>query len=404
MTRPCESDGCKRQSSFGFETNRPMFCKEHKKSGMVNVKNVRCGYGGCTTRPNFGTEWQKPRFCKKHKEPGMTNVTARRCEHAGCDDIAVYGAEGGRPLRCSAHKHADMVDIININKRCECAGCDKIPSFGTEYKKPRFCKKHREHGMTNVKSKQCEHGGCCTSASFGFPGHAPARCRAHIEAGMIRASKKRCTECKEPALYGIDVPLRCETHHDPAIHRNLVENPCTSCGLLYTLTDGMCESCHPDAQRTARLYKQRLVETSVRSMKIKGAELVSVDRMVNGGECLRERPDFLFDCGTHYLVLEVDEHQHASRACECEIARMQNLTQALGMRTVFVRYNPDQYRSNGIVDDPGHAQRMKVLGGWLRHMASASNVPTDMVTGAGYLYYDGYTQGDKVIVDFSPHV
>ena len=37
----------------------------------------------------------------------------------------------------------------------------------------------------------------------------------------------------------------------------------------------------------------------------------------------RERPDFLFDVGTHVVILEVDENQHKDRQCLCSLAAVQ---------------------------------------------------------------------------------
>ena len=52
----------------------------------------------------------------------------------------------------------------------------------------------------------------------------------------------------------------------------------------------------------------------------------------------------MFDCGSFYLVLEVDEDQHDQRGCDCEQVRMINISQSLGMNTLFIRFNPDKYK------------------------------------------------------------
>lgn len=76
-------------------------------------------------------------------------------------------------------------------------------------------------------------------------------------------------------------------------------------------------------------------------------EYISCDTIVEQGECFKYRPDFLIDCNTHFVVLEIDENQHKDRADECETVRMMiNIFQSLGMPTKFIRYNPDKYRVN----------------------------------------------------------
>lgn len=55
----------------------------------------------------------------------------------------------------------------------------------------------------------------------------------------------------------------------------------------------------------------------------------------------RLKPDIVYDCGTHYVVVSCDEHSHPNYTCEH--GRMHNVTQALGLPTYWIRYNPDPY-------------------------------------------------------------
>ena len=63
------------------------------------------------------------------------------------------------------------------------------------------------------------------------------------------------------------------------------------------------------------------------------------------------RPDFVFDYNTHKFVVKVDEHQHNNYNCQCEQVRMAQITQSIGIPTIFIRYNPykykDKYKVNG---------------------------------------------------------
>ena len=73
----------------------------------------------------------------------------------------------------------------------------------------------------------------------------------------------------------------------------------------------------------------------------------------------------MFEAATHYVVVEVDEDEHKYRACECEQARMVNISQSLGMPTIFLRYNPDRYKVLGVPTDISKATRHKTLVNWL---------------------------------------
>lgn len=57
--------------------------------------------------------------------------------------------------------------------------------------------------------------------------------------------------------------------------------------------------------------------------------------------CLKYRPDFVIDCGSYFVVLEVDENAHSGYEKECEIVRMNNICHVLVLPTKFIRYNPD---------------------------------------------------------------
>ena len=67
------------------------------------------------------------------------------------------------------------------------------------------------------------------------------------------------------------------------------------------------------------------------------------DKSVGG--CSKYRPDFLFDCLTHSVIVEIDEEQH--RNTQCEEKRMMTLFEDLGNRPlILIRFNPDRYYEN----------------------------------------------------------
>jgi hypothetical protein len=108
-----------------------------------------------------------------------------------------------------------------------------------------------------------------------------------------------------------------------------------------------------------RLAKQNFVKRWLDNNEYK---YDSCDKVIENSVCGKERPDFVFDCGTHVVILEVDEHQHRERAEECECVRMVNLFHSFGGLPVkFVRYNPDKYKKNGRSLNPSVGTRMNVL-------------------------------------------
>jgi hypothetical protein len=182
---------------------------------------------------------------------------------------------------------------------------------------------------------------------------------------------------------------------------------------------GHCEYCHPLRAQRAVLAKQREVMSFLDVRRLPGTQ---TDRMVDGGACGKERPDRVYELADRVIILEVDEHQHRDRACECEQTRMVNVSHSFGGPPVqWVRYNPDTYR-------PGYSQRrkrnrrdesddsdastdsadslcvagafqrprsvrMRVLARVLQHALTADAPrPAGFVT-ALYLYFDGWQDG-----------
>jgi hypothetical protein len=94
--------------------------------------------------------------------------------------------------------------------------------------------------------------------------------------------------------------------------------------------------------------------------------------VVENDICDRTRPDFLWDVGTHVVILEVDEDQHADRQEYCECARMRNITETLMRPTIFIRYNPDAFKQNGMNVVVHHHKRMEKLTKWIKQLKEMS--------------------------------
>ena len=57
-----------------------MYCGEHKKLGMVDVKNKICLDEGCTKQPYFNNLGEiQGMYCGNHKKLGMVDVKNKKC-------------------------------------------------------------------------------------------------------------------------------------------------------------------------------------------------------------------------------------------------------------------------------------------------------------------------------------
>src|SRR6478609_8201241 len=384
----CEHPTCIIQPSFGFSGGCVRFCTTHKLDGMIDLKSKSCEFPGCLIKPIFGYELGKKIYCAKHREPTMVDVVNKRCEQPNCNIGASFGFEGGNRIFCSRHAKPDMLCLMN--NFCEFKDCYTRRSYGFRNGPARFCKKHKETGMEDVTTKTCVVENCDYRPFYGFPGKT-SHCLKHKTAGMIIYPTKRCVEigCSNPAIYGVMIHEHCLIHKTPD-EVNIMERKCKTCDFLAILDqNGNCETCDPLLFKRVRLQKQNMV---VDFLLQNGIDLKQIDRMIDKGECGKERPDIVIDCGTHILIIEVDEYQHSNRPCECEQTRMVNVSQSNGMKTVFLRINPDKYKiSEGLQMDKT-PRRLQVLLEWTKHLSR--EVPKDFLS-VMYLYFDNYVYGEE---------
>jgi hypothetical protein len=197
--------------------------------------------------------------------------------------------------------------------------------------------------------------------------------------------------CKiKPFWSDTNYPKACEEHASEE-YTNIVEKPCSLCGLDSFINEGsagMCNDCSDFTVRKVHKSKESHIKDVLDAHDIK---YDSADNVVAGG-CSKYRPDFIIDCGVFTIVLEVDENQHKSYACECEISRMIQLHQDFGgTPIVFIRYNPDSYRdASGATRRGGvrNPTREKVLIDVIRRLQVKTE--WEYTLAVTYLYYDGF--------------
>lgn len=391
---------CNKQASFGMPgTLTPLYCADHKKNDMINMRKKYCKYPGCTKTALFGKKNGQAIYCADHKDENMINKRNNICVHKNCNVTANYGIK--KATHCVKHKTTQMKSIYSY--KCTAKACGKSAAFNYVGKKPVFCSKHKKADMINVQVRRCIEKNCNVPAQFGYPGHYTDYCAAHRKEGTTRQPTKRCiiTNCNDLAMYGKSTPLHCEKHKKKQ-ELNMIERTCKGCGLLEILNNKQfCKYCDPRSWKNVRLAKQKAVEAL---FKAENLEFISTDKTINT-QCGKERPDFLFEAASHYVVVEVDEDQHKSRACECEQTRMVNISQTLGMPTIFLRYNPDRYKVGNKIVDTSRNNRHKTLVKWLCHLLTLE--PEELVEhgflSVVHLYFDEYNPHQIVwetILDF----
>ena len=356
----CIFEGCRKESSFNFEGElKRLYCTNHKKPGMIDVKSKTCCEEECRKRPAFNFEGEKyPLYCAEHKKPEMINVRSKTCCEEGCKKRPTFNMEGEkRVLYCVQHKKEGMIDILS--KRCIVPGCSKQPTFNFEgEKRALYCVHHKKPEMIDVKSKTCCGPGCKKRPVFNFEGEKHALyCVHHKKPEMIDVLNKRCVEpgCKKIPNFNFEGEKRalyCAQHKKP----KMIDVKNRTCKSSWCLThvqnkyDGFCLRCFihlfPD-RPVSRNYKTKEY-TVVEFVTSKFPEVHWVaDKIINSG-CSRRRPDLLLDLGYQILIVEIDENQHIDYDCSCENKRIMELSQDTGYRPIiFIRFNPDKYIHDG---------------------------------------------------------
>jgi hypothetical protein len=410
---------CDKQPSYGYPGGKAEYCAKDKLEGMINVVTKRCNFGECITIPCFGFLGKRPERCAKHHLEGMKNLSKKLCNYPECDVSVCYGFKDQGATRCTTHQEPDMIPYYKL---CEFPDCKKSPSFGLPGHKKTHCKKHKSTEMIDLAHKFCEYPKCPHQATYGTT--KIQYCNEHKDPDMIDLKSPRCVfpGCDFHALYGklfekrnhcsthsnnneyketyptceyegckekpfwsnINYPRSCETHKK-LDYKNIIEKPCACCGLSFLLANDLCNDCDTFKQIRQKVKENRIGEV----LRNNDIHYYSADRIVKDG-CSKHRPDYIIDYQLFDVIVEVDENQHKSYACECEIARMINIHQDFGGKPIiFIRYNPDGFKNQfGTAMKGNLPKREKQLVNLLMHMKKLKNWTTPL--SVIYMYYDGY--------------
>lgn len=330
----------------------------------------------------------KIKYCVEHKEDGMINIITNYCKHKDCIAIAQYSKKGIRkPEFCRDHKQGGMV--LSNTKYCQKDDCEEIAYYDVPGGRGKYCKNHKESTMVNIYKITCTEDKCDSWASYGIVGRKATHCFKHIKKGMVKNPNKKCKVCKSKALWGDNLePTHCDLHKQTN-QINLVEKPCTSCGLEYILDNsGKCENCNPAIFKSIRLLKQTLLMNYLDEIGLCGN---STDTIVDNGICGKERPDRVYDFEDKIVIVECDENQHYNITCECEVARMINISQTFGgIPVYFIRWNPDNYKPHTGKSQEPIKNRYKTLGNLLDNIKNNKTKLPNALLSVFYMYYDNW--------------
>jgi len=409
LSKKCEYAWCKTLPLFNFEGEiKARFCSEHKEIGMINVKDKKCEYIGCKTIPTFNFKGEKKRrFCNEHKEIGMINVLSKVCEQENCNTQPIYNFEGQIKARfCSEHKEIGMINIKH--KTCENKDCKTRPNFNFVGQiKGRFCNEHKENGMIDVNNKTCEK--CKTQANFGYINQIGTRCARHKLPLMFKNRKVECQEenCLEISEYGTEEPNHCFLHQKKG-ELCLLGQVCKQCNRENELcnSEQICFTyCRPNELSIMAkkiIKKKEALVLSYLDKNIK-TDIKPIDDRIIDASCVKRRPDRIYDCGSYFVIIEIDEYQHKSYSNSCsydakkqELRRMVQIHEALSngmMPVIFLRFNPDNFRVKDKIQKVNMQKRLEILSKWLLYCLKLDDINKKPIQ-IKHLFFDEYNESN----------
>lgn len=426
-------DKCITRATYGIKGSRsPIFCKFHIPVGEYeNVVETRHCLD-CDKRPSFAfSKTDKPTYCEDHCLDGMANIYTKICETKKviCNKVPTFGISS--PTHCKDHKKKDMKDMRHV--WCIIENCYKKESDNKERKRASFnykgetirlyCNEHKKPGMINLERPLCEKIGCPNQAHWGYMFQKKKFCRDHKDSNMYDEDhiNPKCVDCPKPksntklnllsvrAIFckdGESYPTKCEKHvPEDGTYVNISEKACELCKLVDQIPSNrtLCSTCYPYSKQRILHTKEIRIKTVLEANKI---PIMSYDKIPEGA-CSKYRPDFVIDCGKSLIILEVDENQHFSYACECEVSRMIQLHNDFGgIPLIFIRYNPDEYKNHngdkikGKLKNLDRELKLTDLITRIKMQIHDENYPIHPLS-VYYLYYNGYNgEMNRIIMDY----
>jgi len=98
----CIHEGCNTQPTYNVEGQKKgLYCLQHRREGMMDVKNKSCIHEGCNTQPTYNVEGQKKGlYCLQHRREGMMDVKNKSCKSEWCTTIVLTIKYDGYCLFC----------------------------------------------------------------------------------------------------------------------------------------------------------------------------------------------------------------------------------------------------------------------------------------------------------------
>jgi hypothetical protein len=210
--------------------------------------------------------------------------------------------------------------------------------------------------MINVKDKRCQYDKCKETPLYGYINKRVQYCINHKLNNMINLvlENKCCVlECDNEYEFLDDNIKYCKDHHPDKNILDKVKRLCKYCDIKEEC-DFVCKEC-----KKIQNKKEWAVVRYLRKMINTKFEYNS-SKMLQG--CSKKRPDIYFELNKHCVIVEIDENQHNSYEDSCECARINEIVNGIGGKSVIIiRYNPDIVKNKGKQLNINKGERIDLL-------------------------------------------
>ena len=372
------------------------YCAKHAKEiGIGNnpdqLRNVRtklCEYiyeNGldCIKIALYGQN-NKKQFCKDHvpeTEEYIKLNKDKECLYEGCNIVPNYGYKDGIKEYCNIHKLENMIQLF---QKCIIDECNNRARYNEQGEKgAKYCSEHKLYNMKDNSKKICIEENCYNEAHYNFKNNNNGiYCNLHKKENMCSNKVKTCKydECIIEAYFGTkeDPKQYCVTHKKDKMY-NFTSKMCEGCGLVQVFNDKKLCSAYCDINGRQKTKEMEVVNY-LRQQNIEFIHNKSIGKVFGN-----YFPDILINCNTHFIVVEIDEEQHKLYSNECEYTRMHNIYLSLGLPTIFIRFNPDDFKVKNIRNRTVLNTKLKKLLNLINSLTYKNNVNYIELY---YLYYD----------------
>jgi len=279
-----------------------------------------------------------------------------------------------------------MINVVD--KKCIFENCIKIPNFNLPTEtKGIYCSEHKLENMINVKNKNCQYIKCKEQALFGLINKRPQYCKEHKHDNMINLIlENKCSvlDCDDEYNEILDNIKYCNKHI-PENKLEIVKRLCKYCDIKENI-DYVCKDC-----KKIQNKKEWAIVRYLRTVIDTKFEYNS-SKMLQG--CSKKRPDIYFELPnhSHCVIVEIDEHQHNSYEDSCECARLNEIVNGIGGKSVIViRYNPDICKNKGKQVIISKSDRIDLLVNTIKNELTKNyNIFTVKIIQVLYIYLDNY--------------